>query len=143
MSPRWRYYALGYVISLPHTIIGLFMALIYRAHSFRWHDGCLEAIGGTNDSGDTRIWGSPSAQTHGWLIFYDSEAMRQYAPIRTHERVHVVQGFIGGPLYVVAYLACHVWMWVATRSFWSAYNENPFEKMAYRRMSRRDAWGAK
>lgn len=134
MSPLWRFYFLGYLMALPHTLVGLLLALVYRCHSWRWHDGCLEAIAGQKPDGETRIWGSPAAQTHGWVIFYDSEAMRQYAPVRVHERVLVWQGFIGGPVYAIVYVICHLW---------AGYEKNPFEVQAYKRMARKKAWGTK
>ncbi len=96
---------LGYLWSTPQLIVlGLPLALIYRAHSWRWSDGCLEAIGGD------RIWGRPGAQTHGWLIFYATERQRRHAPLRVHERVHVLQAFVGGPLYTLSY-GLH-WLWL-------------------------------
>lgn len=142
MSPAWKWFFTGYVWALPLTIIGLLLSLFYRAHSWRWSDGCLEAIGGTRPDGSSRIFGEPNAQTWGWLIFYDSEVMRDYDPIRVHERVHVVQAFIGGVLFGIAYVACWAWLRLNGRSFWKAYRENPFEEQAYARMSWRGGWGA-
>ena len=84
MSRRWRYYIPGYLMALPHTIVGLALAVIYRAHSWQWVDGRLECIGGTKD-GRTRIWGRPGAQTHGWLIVYASAAQQQREDLRVHE----------------------------------------------------------
>ncbi len=131
MSPRWKWFLPGYLWALPHTLVGLLLALVYRAHSFRWSDGCLEAIGGRIKGGTTRIWGTPAAQTHGWLIFYADEVYRTHSPFRVHERAHVVQGFIGGPLFVLAYGIAHLVGWLRTGSFWAGYHANPFEVAAY------------
>lgn len=143
---------LGYVWSLPQLLLlGLPLALIYRAHSWRWNDGCLEAIGGD------RIWGRPGAQTHGWLIFYRDEQQRRSKGLRVHERVHVLQAFVGGPLYTLSY-GLH-WLWLfafpprasgpVTRPRWQrAYYGVWAERQAYRIQreyvdgKRPEAWGS-
>lgn len=144
MSPRWRYFLPGYLWALPHTLVGLALAIVYRAHSWWWHQGVLVAIGGKRPDGSTRIWGNPGAQTHGWLLFAASEDEFARRDLRVHEFVHVVQGFVGGPLYMLAYGACFLWAWMV-RGFgpWhEAYAANPFERMAYRIGDGADGWGA-
>lgn len=49
---------------------------------------------------------------------------------RRHELVHVAQYERWGPLFVPAYLACSVWMWLRGRD---SYLDNPFEVEAYGR----------
>lgn len=146
MSPRWRWYLFGYLMALPHTLIGLVLALIYRSGSWRWASGCLECVGGTfveNGRTQTRIWGRPGAQTHGWLIIYASESLRTIKTLRAHERTHVVQGFVGGPLYVVAYVWCFLWLFAVGefKNWRAAYEANPFEKHARAAARRAGAWG--
>ena len=146
MSDRWRYFATGYVLALPHTLIGLLLCLVYRAHSWRWSDGCIECIAGD------RIWGKPGAQTHGWLIVYRDDAARERADLRVHERCHVVQGMLGGPLYMLAYgLHFGVRFLIGSRHeaypvHWPrwkhAYRGIWFEEQAYARQHRADGWGA-
>lgn len=135
---------LGYLWSLPHTIIGVLLALLYRSRSWRWSDGALEVVAGEivrDGRHKTRIWGRPAAVTHGCLIIYASADRRETdAGLRVHERVHVTQGMIGGPLYVVAYVGHWLWLLVfppaphrpdeprwkrAYRGIWA-------ERMAYR-----------
>jgi hypothetical protein len=142
MSPYWKYCFPGYLWSLPHTLVGLVLALVYRAHDFRWSSGCLECTAGTLPDGRTRIWGRPGAQTHGWLIIYASEKNRTHQTLRAHERVHVVQGFIGGPLFALAYVAFFLWFFAGQgfKDWHLAYMKNPFEIQAYDRQSQEGAW---
>ncbi len=49
---------------------------------------------------------------------------------RRHERVHVRQCEIWGPLFIPAYLAGSIYAWLRGGE---AYRDNPFEKQAYRR----------
>jgi hypothetical protein len=119
------------------------LALAYRPQSWHWSDGALEIVAGTfkRDGKDkTRIWGRPGAQTHGWIIYYASTKKRDDEGIRVHERVHVTQGMIGGPFYVVAYVGHWLWLLVfppAARTpdeprWHRAYRGIWAEKMAYR-----------
>jgi hypothetical protein len=82
-------------MSLAAFVIG---HVFYKARSWAWHDGVLSAIGGQAEDGSTLIWGKPNAQTLGWIVFYDSEDMRQEANLRVHEYVHVGQAFTGALL---------------------------------------------
>jgi len=134
MSRNWRYYLPGYVMALPHTVIGLLLCLVYRAHSWRWSDGCIECIAGD------LIWGKPGAQTHGWLIVYRDEKARQRADLRVHERCHVVQGMIGSVGYMAAYGIHFLWNYVRDHEYpdmerqprwWRAYRGVWFEEQAY------------
>lgn len=142
MSPRWKYFFIGYLWSLPHTIIGLLLAtLVYRSHSWRWSDGCIECVAGTGKDGTTRIFGRPWAQTHGCLIVYDTVPHTNTAWLRAHERTHVVQGFVGGPLFVVAYILCFLALLVYHGEYYPAYRNNPFEAHAYGNERNPGAWG--
>ncbi len=146
MSPHWRWYLPGYLMALPHTIFGLLLALVYRAHSFRWHAGVLCCIGGTFDQGghsETRIWGRPGAQTHGWLVIAASEEELARADLRVHEYTHVVQGFVLGPLFMLFYVLAFAVPFVKQgfRDWHAAYGKNPFELMAYRVGDAGHGWG--
>ena len=72
------------------------------------------------------------AQTFGWAIVYkDAEAQEspQYA---IHERVHVFQSLIGGPLFLLAYGIHFLWLWLVKGYYWQdAYNLIWFEVKAY------------
>lgn len=102
--------ALGYlhasVITLPCLILGV---VFYGAHSWRWRNGCLEAIGGRRIDGTTKIWGRPGGQALGWVIYYATEADRGDLELAAHERVHTVQGMIGGLGFAIAYGGHFLW----------------------------------
>jgi len=132
-----RYYIPLYLWALPATLVGLLLAIAYRAHSFRWSQGCLEAV-------SSHIFFHPTAQTHGFLIFYESEAARNVIPMRVHERIHVIQGFVGGPFFMLAY-ALDFFQGFVRRGFknWQgAYRQIVFERQAYRLQGTEGAWGS-
>lgn len=123
---------LGYLWSLPLVLVGLLLALLYRPTSWRWSEGCLEAI----VAGD-RMIGKPGAQTHGWVIYYRDELARQSARLRRHERVHVRDGLLGGVFYGLAYAFTFAWWFVFVPAVplgwprWKrAYYRNWFEQRA-------------
>lgn len=144
MSSAWRWFVPGYIWSAPHTFIGLVLILLYIPRSIRWSDGCLEVI-------PRWIIGSPGAQTHGCVIFYANERARGSGELRVHERVHVVQGFIGGPFFVLSYVVLFLAKFASQgfRDWWRAYMWSPYERHAYRvddqwtRGKRPGAWGEK
>lgn len=146
MSPRWRYYFLGYLMALPHTLVGLFVFVVfYHARSWKWHQGVLTCVA---DGGV--IWGHPNAQTQGWAQVFDSEKSRDSAALRVHETCHVVQAFLLGPVYPVLYGLTFLVAYLKADfpSDWRpAYREIPFEEQAYARQAKYTttpypAWGA-
>lgn len=142
MSKLWKWFLPGYVWALPMTLIGIVMCLIFRSHSWRWSNGCIECVAGKYPDGTTRIVGKPGAQTWGFLIVYAEPKYREIPWLRVHERVHVVQGLLGGPLFVLAYIACFYHNYYTNgRQYYEAYRHNPFEEWAYDRESRPGAWG--
>lgn len=131
MSRLWRWFLLGYVLALPHTLVGFVLAAVYRCHSFAWRDGVLEATAAGT------IIGRPGAQTHGWLVIYADATQRARRDLRVHENCHVVQGFLGGPLYVLAYGLTFAWFYVVGGfgDWRAAYHRIPFERQAYARQA--------
>lgn len=125
MSPRWRYFLPGYLLTLPNTFIGLILVLLCGARRFRWSQGCLECEA-------PKLIGDPLGQTWGWLIAYKTGHSKNKA-MRVHERVHVVQGMIGGPLFMIAYALCFAFYYACRPSegWYKAYRRNPFEIQAY------------
>jgi hypothetical protein len=134
----------GYLWSLPGTVLGLILAVWYWPRQWRISEGCIEAVAGD------RIFGKPGAQTHGWLIYYRDEKARDRQGLRVHERVHVVQGFVGGVFYMLAYGLHFLWNFAKNRfrDWDSAYRAIWAEKQAYRIQAefnqgkRPDAWGS-
>lgn len=143
MSPKWKWFLPGYILALPHTLIGLLIALVfYRPRQWRLADGAIECVAGRMKDGRTRIWGRPGAQTHGFLVVYASSAARRYLPLRRHERVHVVQAFVGGPLYAILYGCTFVANFLKSQDWHSAYEAIPFEVSA-RKYEQKEGWGDK
>ena len=160
---KWYYY-LGYPWMLPHFLIGLLLAPFYKTSQWRWNDGCLEALAG-------RMIGNPGAQTHGFLIYYrDTQArgdrvgysrsfyenpklydswQRKRKRLRVHERVHVAQGALLGPIFMISYVLFFLGKWASQgfKGWYRAYRWNPYERQAYRieeefvRGKRDGAWG--
>jgi hypothetical protein len=126
---------LGYLLALPATLIGILLAVPYGARRPRWSDGCLELEA-------RRMIGRPRGQTWGWLIYYRDRAAREDGRLRAHERVHVVQGFVGGPLFLVAYAVAFGVLWLRRGGGWrAAYRASPFERWARDREGRSGGWG--
>lgn len=118
---------LGYIWATPNTLVGCLLALYYWPRAWCISEGCIEAIPRRT------MLGNPGAQTHGWLIYYRSEASRSNKRLRVHERVHVRQGFIGGPFFMLAYAASFAWFYLKNpqAGWYQAYMQIPFERTAY------------
>jgi hypothetical protein len=67
-----------------------------------------------------------SAVTFGHVVL--ARDRRALDSSRRHERVHVRQYEIWGPLFIPAYLAC--WFWLPLRGK-NSYLDNPFEQAAF------------
>ena len=121
-----------YVWAAPTTALGLVVVLVgiwgVRARVF---DGVIEA------HGPALAWlllhltlmpGGAAALTLGHVVIArDRHALES---TREHERVHVQQCEVWGPLFVPAYLAASVWAVVRGRDF---YFDNWFEVQAFER----------
>ena len=137
MSPGWKWFLPGYLFALPHTLFGLLLLVFYRPSSFRWSAGCIEVVA-------SKIWFRPNAQTHGWMIYYSGINERESAELRVHERVHVVQGFLLGPLFPILYGLMFAWYFLRSPKdgWYPAYMKIPFEKQAYPIGHRKTGWGS-
>ena len=133
---------LRYVWAGPNTVLGCLVALLalYRGR-LRIVDGVLEACGPLLEFAlrfFIPIPGGAAAVTLGHVVLgVDAEILDR---ARTHERVHVRQYEVWGPLFVPAYLAASLWMFLLGRD---AYFDNHFERAAYGRESslpRRQGW---
>lgn len=106
-------WSLGALITLPVTVFGLLLFIIvYRAHSWRFENGCITCVAGrferTNKKTGkresvTRIWGRPGAQTWGIAIAFSRESNRKSQRLNVHERIHVIQSFVVPYIYLLAY----------------------------------------
>lgn len=111
---------LGYLWALPCAILGLLIALPCIPRRFAWHDGALDV----HVRHCFPAWAS--AQTWGWVILVAKDSPR----IARHERVHVKQYLVLGPLFLVAYPLASVWAWMRGGN---PYRDNWFERQAYGR----------
>jgi hypothetical protein len=136
----WRRIPL-YIWAGPTTCIGLVFVLIAVASggSARVVDGVIEAQGGMLDVFLCRIvglWlaGGASAMTLGHVVIARDRASHDRT--RAHERVHVRQCQRWGPLFLPAYLAASLAMYLTRRD---PYRDNPFEREAFSKSSRTGA----
>ncbi len=144
MSEKWKYFILGYVWSLPTTLLGLLVVvLFYRPKSWYWSDGCIEVVAGTKQDGSTTIWGKPGAQTLGIVIVYANSVYRLAPHLRIHERVHVTWVLILGPLFLPVYGIMYLAERIRGRGHIAAYWMHPMEVQAYRLQGNKGAWGSK
>ena len=135
-----KYYIPGYILSLPHTLFGLLLMLWYRPTKVRWNNGTIECIsehiipqgidrtgdGDVDDPEDFRT----GAQTHGIIIFYADEYQRLRPDLVAHERTHVWQGMLFGPLYPLTYGVFFLGLLVIMRNIVRAYRAIPWEQWA-------------
>lgn len=145
MSRAWRWYWLGYALALPHSLVGMLLALVYyRPAAIRWNEGCLEVIATRTLIGGKWV----GAQTHGWVIVYRDWDQARDRDLRVHERVHVVQALVLGPLFPLLYGLGWLMEYARERDWRAAYYECWAEKQAYRiqheyeKGFREDAWGS-
>lgn len=118
--------ALGYLWALPHTIIGAIFLLFCKPSWVGWNNGALEV-------GCERIVGfeTTAGQTHGWLVLLKFKSPEEVpSGLRKHEHRHVLQGMIGGPLYLIAYILCFLVLLAWYGDSRKAYEAIPFEKDA-------------
>jgi hypothetical protein len=115
----------------PYSLIGILIGLLGVATGgkMRWRDGAVEFFGGATRQFVRRLpTGIHTAGfTLGHVILGQNDEGLRYAG--AHERIHVRQFELWGPLMGPAYLLASAWMWLLGRD---AYRDNPFEVEAYR-----------
>jgi hypothetical protein len=116
--------------ALPWTLLGLSMGLIALATGgggqrvgrvLEFHGGLLQKL-----LRRVPIAGGAAAMTLGHVVIARTKPDLDRS--RRHELVHVAQYERWGPLFVPAYIACSVWLWLRG---YDAYLDNPFEVEAY------------
>lgn len=125
----WRYAWAG-----PNTIVGLFGLLlaVCSGGRVRLIDGVLEVEGGLVASILANIpflEGGAAALTLGHVVMGQTRAFNEM--LRAHERVHVEQYEVWGPLFLPAYFASSAWAFATGRDF---YRDNYFERVAFERV---------
>ena len=115
----------AYIWASPYTAIGLLIGVAFG--------GKPQLVSGVFEIHSPRIaWllthlpVRAAAMTMGHVVLGQTPLHLQRT--RLHERVHVRQFERWGPLFIPAYLACSLWLWVRGRD---AYRGNPFECEAY------------
>lgn len=128
------------------TLIGLILCVYYWPRSFRFNAGCIEIL---PKKGRSLIGGEwIAAQTFGFFIAYNDGKARGAGRIRVHERVHVWQSLMWGPLFPLMYGGHWVYLWIKAgfKGWQKAYYSIWAEKTAYRvdkewsQGKRGDAW---
>jgi len=121
---------LRYIWALPNTLLGLVfvpMALFSKAR-MEIVDGVMEIHGGFVSWFLKHCWptrGYVAALTLGHIVLgYNKELLSAF---RRHERAHVRQCEILGPLFLPVYLASSLWSWIRGRG---AYQGNYLERKA-------------
>lgn len=112
--------ALGYLWASPVSLVGLLACLLNRPSSARWRAGALEVTCGRF----AITFGiQPAAVTLGWVILLAPDAVDD-REIALHERAHVLQCLVLGPLVLVAYPLASLWAWARGGHY---YEDNVFE----------------
>lgn len=125
---------LAYAWAAPYSVLGLLFALLAMLAGGRAQvrHGVLELCGGRLGALLSRLPMHFCAITFGHVIL--ALDARTLVAVRAHERVHVRQYELWGPLFIPAYLLASLWQLALGRS---AYRDNFFERQA--RGCRRDA----
>jgi hypothetical protein len=97
--------ALGLLWALPGTLLGLLLSLVLRPCGARWDQGVLWV----RVRGFWPRW--VAAMTLGWVVLHTVTLTPRLV---LHERRHVTQWMVLGPLFLPAYLAACAWAWVRT-----------------------------
>jgi hypothetical protein len=125
---RKALWLLGHLWALPMTGLGLLLAVPLARLDSMDEEGILHFVVRT---GGPLGWYVRrfhiAAFTLGAVVTYASAAGPRQAPLVRHERAHVVQTFLLGPLFLPAYGLASLWQWVRGRH---VYHDNWFEVQA-------------
>lgn len=112
---------LQYIWAAPVSLLGLLLAVVWRGSPL-WHKGVLEVYVGQ------AMWPRwAGGITLGWVILY-----RNVMPsdkLQIHEREHVRQCMVLGPLSLLLYPLASLCAWVSGGDY---YRDNAFEVRARR-----------
>lgn len=127
---RWCGTAWARLWPLPWTLLGLALGGLMCLSGGRVQRvlGVLEFHGGLAEHLHRvlpRAWRFDALTLGHVVLARHAQAMDS---LRAHERVHVKQYERWGPLFLPAYWACSLWLWLRGRHW---YRDNPFEKEAH------------
>ena len=130
-GPKLIWKSLLVLWASPYTLLGVAIGgvgLLFGGQA-RLRDGCLEFYEGTRACCVRHM---PTGKLTAGITLGHA-ILGQSGPglerVGTHERVHVRQFELWGPLMGPAYLLASAWVWLSGRD---AYRDNPFEIQAYR-----------
>lgn len=131
---QWPLRAWRYLWAGPNTMVGLLGLLlaVCTGGRVRLIDGVFEVEGGWVASILANIpllEGGAAALTLGHVVMGQTRAFNEL--LRAHERVHVEQYEVWGPLFLPAYFASSAWAFATGRDF---YRDNYFERVAFERV---------
>ncbi len=124
-----------YIWAAPNTALGMPIVGLTALTGGTVHviDGVIEAHGGFATAFLKRVTavflqGGAAALTLGHVVIgRDQDSLHR---TRSHERVHVKQAELWGPLFVPAYLVASALPWLQGKD---AYRDNRFEREAFRK----------
>ena len=109
----------------PYTLLGLLIGILCRG-KFQCIDSVVEIHGPRINWFLCHLPIAAMAMTLGHVVL--GQNVIALNRTRRHERVHVRQYCIWGPLFGPAYLLCSAVLWLRGRD---AYRDNPFEREAF------------
>lgn len=117
----------AYAWAGPYSVLGLLFALaaVLAGGHAQVRQGVLESCGGRLATLLSRLPMHFCAITFGHVILALDQ--RTLVAVRSHERVHVRQYELWGPLFIPAYLLAGLWQLARGRG---AYRDNFFERQA-------------
>ncbi len=122
---RWPLIAAAYLWAGPYTCLGISLGWLLGG-KFEMVSGVVEIHGPRIAFVLERLLVPALAITLGHTVLGQNDIA--LVVTRTHERVHVRQYSLWGPLFVPAYALASLVLWIAGRDW---YRDNPFEKAAY------------
>ncbi len=122
--------AIGHLWAAPLTVAGLVVAGLGGGRPVRIHDGAIDVV--APRSGPLALFfraAGVNAYTWGATIVYRDRTLLGEPPLLAHERAHVRQCLLLGPLVIAAYPAASLWQLLRGGR---AYRDNWFERDARR-----------
>jgi hypothetical protein len=117
---------LAVIWASPYTLLGLCLGFALQGQR-QFVDGVVEFHGPRIARFLNRLPVAALAITFGHVVLAQTAAGLEIT--RKHERVHVRQYSLWGPLMGPAYLLCSAYLWLRGKD---AYRDNPFEREAFR-----------
>lgn len=132
---------LGFLWSLPTTLLGLALALVLGARPYKLRPaGSWWWVGGWGFWG---WWYRPHSPWQALTLAHITIANKDWADdtvVIRHERSHLLDAHVWGPFFLGAYL-CGWLNQLVTHGRANAYRSSPMEAKAYQYQKTMDRWG--